>query len=77
VIVLLFIGVFTCLIVRGAHLAGEQVATANAPQDEAFRRYQRFDAQGRGSTGEPAKLADLRDRGASRTRNSRSVRPSL
>jgi hypothetical protein len=32
VIVLPFIGVFTYLIVRGAHLAGEQVATANAPR---------------------------------------------
>jgi hypothetical protein len=36
VIVLPFIGVFTYLTVRGAPLAGEQVATANAPQDEGF-----------------------------------------
>lgn len=63
VIVLPFIGVFTYLIVRGAHLAEEQVATANAPQDEGFRRYERFEAQGKGSADELAKLADLRDRG--------------
>jgi uncharacterized membrane protein len=49
VIVVPFIGVFAYLIVRGARLAEEQVATANAPQDEAARRYQRFEAQGRGS----------------------------
>ena len=61
VIVLPFIGVFTYLIVRGAHLAGEQVATANAPQDEGFRRYKRF--EGKDSADELAKLADLRDRG--------------
>jgi hypothetical protein len=48
VIVLPFIGVFAYLIVRGAHLAGEQVATANAPQDEAARRYERWEAQGKG-----------------------------
>lgn len=48
VIVVPFIGVFAYLIVRGAHLAGEQVATANAPQDEAARRYERFEAQGKG-----------------------------
>ena len=46
------------------HLAGEQLATASAPQDEASRSYQRFEAQGTGSADEPAKLADLRDRGA-------------
>ena len=63
VIVLPFIGVFTYLIVRGAHLAGEQVATANAPQDEGSRRYERFEAQGKGSADELAKLGDLRDRG--------------
>ena len=49
VIVLPFIGVFAYLIVRGSHLAEEQVATANAPQDEAARRYERFEAQGRDS----------------------------
>ncbi len=49
VIVVPFLGVFAYLIVRGAHLAGEQVATANAPQDEAARRYERFEALGRGS----------------------------
>jgi Phospholipase_D-nuclease N-terminal len=48
VIVLPFIGVFAYLIVRGAHLAGEQVTTANAPQDEAARRYERWEAQGKG-----------------------------
>ncbi len=51
VIVIPFIGVFAYLIVRGAHLAGEQVATENAPQDEAARRYERFEAPGKGSTG--------------------------
>jgi hypothetical protein len=64
VIVLPFIGVFSYLIVRGAHLAGEQVATANTPQDEASRRYERFEAQGTGSADELTKLADLRDRDA-------------
>lgn len=48
VIVVPFIGVFAYLIVRGAHPAGEQVATANAPQDEAARRYERFEAHGKG-----------------------------
>jgi predicted PurR-regulated permease PerM len=51
VIVLPFIGVFAYLIVRGAHLAEEQVATADAPQDEAARRYERWEAQGKGSAG--------------------------
>ena len=46
VIVVPFIGVFAYLIVRGAQLADEQVSTANAPQDEAARRYQRFEAHG-------------------------------
>jgi Phospholipase_D-nuclease N-terminal len=48
VIVVPFIGVFAYLIVHGAHLAAEQVA-AGAPQDEAARRYERFEAQGKGS----------------------------
>src|SRR4029077_9608566 len=48
VIVLPFIGVFTYLIVRGAHLAGEQVATANAPQDGGARRYDGGEAQDKG-----------------------------
>jgi Phospholipase_D-nuclease N-terminal len=48
VILVPFIGVFAYLIVRGAHLAGEQVATADAPQDEAARRYERFEAQDKG-----------------------------
>jgi|HubBroStandDraft_1064217.scaffolds.fasta_scaffold581885_1 hypothetical protein len=63
VILVPFIGVFAYLIVRGAHLAGEQVETANAPQDEAARTYERFEAQGRGSADELAKLAELRDQG--------------
>jgi uncharacterized membrane protein len=49
VIVLPFVGVFAYLIVRGAHLAEDQVATANAPQDEGARRYERFEARGKGS----------------------------
>ena len=49
VIALPFIGVFAYLIVHGAQLAEEQVATANAPQDEAARRYQRFEAQSESS----------------------------
>ena len=46
VIVVPFIGVFAYLIVRGAHLANEQASTANAPQDEAARRYERFESRG-------------------------------
>jgi uncharacterized membrane protein len=49
VIVLPFIGVFAYLIVRGARLATHQVDTANAPQDEAARRYQRWEAHDKGS----------------------------
>lgn len=49
VIVLPFVGVFAYLIVRGAYLAEDQVATANAPQDEGARRYERFEARGKGS----------------------------
>ncbi len=49
VIVIPFIGVFAYLIVRGAHLAEQQVAMGNVPQDETARRYQRFEAQGKGS----------------------------
>ena len=63
VILVPFIGVFAYLIVRGAHLAGEQVETANAPQDDAARAYGRFETQGRGSADELAKLAELRDQG--------------
>jgi type VI protein secretion system component VasK len=63
VILVPFIGVFAYLIVRGTHLAEEQVETANAPQDEAARRYERFEAQGKGSADELAKLAELRDQG--------------
>jgi type VI protein secretion system component VasK len=63
VILVPFIGVFAYLIVRGARLAGEQVEAANAPQDEAARAYERFEAQGARSADELTKLADLRDRG--------------
>ncbi len=63
VILVPFIGVFAYLIVRGAHLAGEQVEAANAPQDEAFRTYERFEVQGKGSADELTKLAELRDQG--------------
>jgi type VI protein secretion system component VasK len=45
IILVPFIGVFAYLIVRGAHLAGEQVRDANAPQDEAARAYERFEAR--------------------------------
>ncbi|MGH3149628.1 MAG: SHOCT domain-containing protein [Streptosporangiaceae bacterium] len=63
VILVPFIGVFAYLIVRGAHLAGEQMEQANAPQDDRSRAYERFEAQGRHSAGDLTKLADLRDRG--------------
>lgn len=63
VILVPFIGVFAYLIVRGARAAGEQVETAHAPQDEAFRAYERFEAQGKGSADELTKLAELRDQG--------------
>jgi len=63
IILVPFIGVFAYLIVRGARLAGEQVETANAPQDEAIRGYERFEAQGPRSADELTRLADLRDRG--------------
>jgi hypothetical protein len=55
--------VFAYLIVRGAHLVEEQVAMANAPQDEAARRYERFEAQGKASADwliELALMATLR-----------------
>jgi hypothetical protein len=64
VILLPFIGVFAYLIVRGAHMATEQTEQANAPQDEAYRAYGRFEAQGNNRGDELTKLADLRDRGA-------------
>ena len=57
------IGVVAYLVVRGGHLADEQVSTYNAPQDEAARAYGRHEAQGRQSADELTKLADLRDRG--------------
>lgn len=63
VILVPFIGVFAYLIARGAHAAGEQVEAANAPQDEAFRSYERFEAQGKGSADELTKLAELRAQG--------------
>lgn len=57
------LGVLAYLIARGGHLANEQVSEGNAPQDEAYRRYARSEAQGRQSADELSKLADLRDRG--------------
>jgi hypothetical protein len=63
VIFIPLIGVLAYLIARGGHLANEQVSGYNAPQDEAARRYDRSEAQGRRSADELAKLADLRDRG--------------
>jgi hypothetical protein len=63
VILVPFIGVFAYLIVRGAHLADEQVADTSAPQSEAYRSYERFESQGKHSSEELTKLADLRDRG--------------
>ena len=63
VIFLPLLGVVSYLIVRGAHLADEQVSSYNAPQDEAARAYGRHEAQGRQSADELTKLADLRDRG--------------
>jgi predicted PurR-regulated permease PerM len=50
VILVPFIGVFAYLIAPGAKLADEQVTTANAPQDEAARRYERFETRGTAST---------------------------
>lgn len=46
VILLPFIGVFVYLIARGGHLSERQVREANAPQDEAGRAYERWEAQG-------------------------------
>ena len=63
VVFLPLLGVLSYLIVRGGHLADEQVSTYNAPQDEAARAYGRHEAQGRQSADELTKLADLRDRG--------------
>ena len=63
VIFLPLLGVVSYLIVRGAHLADDQVSTYNAPQDEAVRAYTRMESQGRQSADELTKLADLRDRG--------------
>ncbi len=63
IILVPFIGVFAYLIVRGAHLAGEQVANPTAPQNQAYHSYERFEAQGKHSSDELTKLADLRDRG--------------
>jgi hypothetical protein len=63
VIFLPLLGVLSYLIVRGGHLADDQVNSYNAPQDEAARAYGRHEARGRQSADELAKLADLRDRG--------------
>ena len=47
VILVPYIGVFAYLIVRGAHLAGEQVERSDAPQDAAFRNYESWESQGK------------------------------
>ena len=57
------LGVVAYLVARGGHMAEEQVSEYNAPQDEAYRAYARYEAQGRHSADELSKLADLRDRG--------------
>jgi hypothetical protein len=57
------IGVLAYLVARGGHLAEEQVSEYNAPQDEAYRAYERSEARGRHRADELTKLADLRDRG--------------
>jgi hypothetical protein len=58
------IGVLAYLVSRGGHLADEQVSAYNAPQDEAYRAYERSEARGRHrAADELTKLADLRDRG--------------
>jgi uncharacterized membrane protein YcjF (UPF0283 family) len=61
VIILPLVGVLAYLIVRGHHMAEQEVHEAQA-QDEAFRAYVK-DAAGSGSADELAKLAELRDRG--------------
>lgn len=48
VIFLPFLGVFTYVVVRGAHLIGQQAHDSGTPQDEAARAYERFEAGGRG-----------------------------
>lgn len=63
VIFLPLIGVLAYLVARGGHLADEQVNEYGAPQDEGYRRYSRSEKQGKHSTDELTKLADLRDRG--------------
>ncbi len=63
VILLPFLGVFVYLIARGGKMAERDVTEAKA-QDEAFRAYVRQAANGNGTAGELAKLAELRDRGA-------------
>ncbi len=63
VILLPFLGVFVYLIARGGKMAERDVTEAKA-QDEAFRASVRQAANGNGTAGELAKLAELRDRGA-------------
>jgi hypothetical protein len=63
IILVPYIGVFAYLIVRGSQLAGEQVETANAPQDAAIRDYESWESRGKHGGDELTKLADLRDRG--------------
>jgi hypothetical protein len=57
------LGVLAYLVARGGHLANEQVNEYNAPQDEAYRAYSRYEAQGRHRADELSKLEDLRERG--------------
>lgn len=47
IILVPFIGVFVYLGVRGGHLAEQQVAEGNAPQDQAASAYERWESQGR------------------------------
>jgi Phospholipase_D-nuclease N-terminal/Short C-terminal domain len=63
VIFIPLLGVLAYLIARGGHLAEEQASEYNAPQDEAYRGYSRYEAQGRHRADELTKLADLRERG--------------
>lgn len=46
VILVPFIGVVVYVIVRGSQLAGEQVTSGGAPQDESFRAYERWMQRG-------------------------------
>ena len=63
VVLVPLLGVLAYLIARGGKQANEQIMEANAPQDQAYRAYARYEAQGGRGADELAKLADLRDRG--------------